>query len=171
MSDDSNIVDLGTVFYGSPSGLAVAVIGKTRVVGDQDVAIDIVSSGLCGTDLHFRKTYMALGHEGVGIISKIGSNVKTLKVGDRVGWGYNHNADLECHYCLTGRDTLCANREMYGTVDHDQASLGDRFVIKAAFVHVIPDSIPLRFAGPLQCGGATVFGGQYIPLDQQFMPS
>ncbi|UZJ56787.1 hypothetical protein CBS101457_006107 [Exobasidium rhododendri] len=158
MSSSTNTVDLGTHYYGSESGKAIAVSGKTKTVGDSDVVIEIYYSGLCGTDSHMRKANMALGHEGVGVISQVGKDVTNFKKGDRAGWGYVHDADMTCDYCLSGRDTLCDNRQMYGAADKDQASLGDRFVVKARFAHRIPDSIPLKYAGPLQCAGATVFG-------------
>lgn len=156
---DVQIIKLGTHFCGSESGKAVAVSDRSRKVGPKDVVIDIVASGLCGTDLHYRKAKgMALGHEGVGVVSQVGSGVTFVEVGARVGWGYNHLSDLKCDYCLSGRDTLCKQRQMYGAADQDQGSLGDKFVINEAFVHVIPDQLPLRYAGPLQCGGATVYG-------------
>ncbi|WFD00273.1 alcohol dehydrogenase (NADP(+)) [Malassezia yamatoensis] len=155
----SDKVELGTVFKGSESGKIVKAQGATVDLKPEDVVIDIAYSGLCGTDLHFRKNpKMVLGHEGVGVISKVGKDVKVLKVGDRVGWGYNHNACGYCKECWNGRDTLCPDRQMYGAADLEFGSFGDRAVLNAFFVHKVPDNIPLREAGPLQCGGATVYG-------------
>jgi D-arabinose 1-dehydrogenase-like Zn-dependent alcohol dehydrogenase len=57
-------------------------------LGPKEVLIKITHSSLCGTDLHYVPYGMALGHEGVGLVEKIGSGVTTLKVGDRVGAGY-----------------------------------------------------------------------------------
>ncbi len=54
----------------------------------KEVLIKITHASLCGTDVHMIPHGMALGHEGVGIVEKIGSEVKTLKVGDRAGAGY-----------------------------------------------------------------------------------
>ena len=151
-------VDLGTVFKGSPSGKIVQAKGATVELKRDQVVIDIAYSGLCGTDLHFRKRGdMVLGHEGVGVISQVGEDVKILKVGDRVGWGYNHNACGYCKQCWNGMDVLCPERQMYGAADLEFGSFGDRAVLNAYFVHKIPDEIPLRLAGPLQCGGATVY--------------
>lgn len=151
-------VDLGTVFTGSRSGRIVQAQGTTRALRPDEVVIDITHSGLCGTDLHFRKANMVLGHEGVGIVSQVGSDVMVHKVGDRVGWGYNHNACGYCPECWNGNDILCPDRKMYGSADRDFGSFGDRAVLNALFVHKIPDAISLRDAGPLQCGGATVYG-------------
>lgn len=51
----SATVDLGTVFKGTPSGKIIEAKGGTRQLRPNDVVIDIVYSGLCGTDLHYRK--------------------------------------------------------------------------------------------------------------------
>ncbi|PWN50117.1 putative NADP-dependent alcohol dehydrogenase [Violaceomyces palustris] len=108
---------------------------------------------------HMLSQDMVLGHEGVGIVSRVGPLVKNFKVGDRVGWGYNHgNCGNICKFCLKGKDTLCSQNRMYGNEDLDQASFGDRFVIDAEFAHHIPDGLELRDAAPLMCGGATVYG-------------
>lgn len=80
-------VDLGTGYSGSSSGKIVSITGNKRTLAPNQVVIDITHSGICGTDLHFRKADMILGHEGVGVISRVGSQVGNVKVGDRVGWG------------------------------------------------------------------------------------
>ncbi|PKI85347.1 alcohol dehydrogenase (NADP(+)) [Malassezia vespertilionis] len=151
-------VDLGTVFKGSESGEIVKAKGETIKLGPGQVVIDIAYSGLCGTDQHFRHNpNMVLGHEGVGIISQVDPLVKHYKVGDRVGWGYNHEACGFCNHCWNGRDVICPDRKMYGVADLEWGSFGDRAVLNEFFIHRIPDNYPLRLAGPLQCGGATVY--------------
>ena len=155
----STQVDLGTVFKGSSSGKIVQAKGETVELKPDQVVIDIAYSGLCGSDLHFRKKGdMVLGHEGVGIISQVGKDVDFLKAGDRVGWGCNHNACNYCKQCWNGVDTLCPHRAMYAMADSEFGSFGDRAVLSGYFVHKIPDDLPLKYAGPLQCGGATVYG-------------
>ena len=154
----SATVDLGTVFKGTPSGKIIEAKGGTRQLRPNDVVIDIVYSGLCGTDLHYRKADMVLGHEGVGVVSQVGSEVRNFKVGDRAGWGYNHKSCGYCDHCFEGWDTLCSERTMYGVKDLDFGSFGDRAVIDADYVHKIPEGMDLRSAGPFQCGGSTVYG-------------
>ncbi|CBQ72841.1 probable NADP-dependent alcohol dehydrogenase [Sporisorium reilianum SRZ2] len=151
-------VNLGTVFKGSQSGKVVKAQGGERTVHPRDVVIDITHSGLCYTDIHYLKKDMVLGHEGVGIVSQVGPEVKHFKKGDRVGWGYNHNSCGICKFCKKGRDTNCYENQMYARADLDQASFGDKFVITEEFCHKIPDGLELKHAAPLQCGGATVFG-------------
>ncbi|KAK0529705.1 hypothetical protein OC834_003573 [Tilletia horrida] len=62
---------------------------------------------------------------------------------------------------LDGEDTSCRESVAYGAKDFDQASFADRIVIPEAFTHIIPDSLSLAEAAPLQCAGATVFGAIY----------
>jgi D-arabinose 1-dehydrogenase-like Zn-dependent alcohol dehydrogenase len=60
-------------------------------LGPKEILLKITHASLCGTDLHFLTSGMALGHEGVGIVEKIGSEVTQFKVGDRAGAGYIRN--------------------------------------------------------------------------------
>ncbi|WFD32560.1 alcohol dehydrogenase (NADP(+)) [Malassezia sp. CBS 17886] len=153
------VVDFGTVFKGSKSGKIVTAQGAKHELGPNEVVIDIAYSGLCGTDMHYRcRSDMVLGHEGVGKISQVGSAVDVVKVGDRAGWGYNHDSCDYCDHCWNGYDTMCPKRKVYGYANLEWGSFGGRAVLDAHFVHKIPDEISFADAAPLQCGGATVFG-------------
>lgn len=147
-----------TVFKGSKDGsIRKSTTNKPdQLTGDQ-VFLRITASGLCGTDEHYRAQDMVLGHEGAGVVEAVGPAVRKLKVGDRVGWGYQHDSCGECEYCLTGRETFCQERAMYGYADFDQGSFASHAVWKEAFLFKIPDSISDEDAAPLMCGGATVF--------------
>lgn len=79
-----------TVFKGSSSGAITPSTGS-RAPGPTEAIISITHCGVCGTDEHYRHTPMGLGHEGVGLITELGSEAKTnseFKVGDRVGMGW-----------------------------------------------------------------------------------
>lgn len=58
-----------------------------KQLGLRDVLIKTTNSGICFTDVHAKGKGCGLGHEGVGIVKKIGAAVSNLAVGDRVGWG------------------------------------------------------------------------------------
>ncbi|APA12210.1 hypothetical protein SS1G_10803 [Sclerotinia sclerotiorum 1980 UF-70] len=145
-----------TVFKGSKEGKIVKAT-TTREVGANEVLVKITHSGLCGTDEHYRHADMALGHEGAGVAEQVGSAVKNIKKGDSVGWGYQHNSCNDCKQCLTGHETLCAGRVMYGEANLDQASMGTHAVWDAGFLFKIPDNLAREYAAPLMCGGATVY--------------
>ncbi len=103
----------------------------------------------------------ALGHQGVGIIEKIGPNVKELKKGDRVGWGYQHACCGYCDPCRTGRETYCPQRELYDEASLDQGSFAPHAVWHEAFVFPLPNALADEEVTPLMCAGATVFNVLY----------
>ncbi|KAJ9623307.1 hypothetical protein H2204_011213 [Knufia peltigerae] len=145
-----------TVFKGDRDGQLFEDT-TTRNIGPHEVLIRITHSGLCGTDLHYKTTNSGLGHEGVGVVEEIGESVTRFKKGERAGWGYEHNSCGHCKQCLTGRETFCAEREMYGAANLDQGSIGSHAVLNENFLFKIPESLSSEEAAPLMCGGATVF--------------
>ena len=66
-------------FAGGADGKIHEKHNQKKPVGDDEVAIRVTHSGLCGTDLHYLHTDMVLGHEGVGIVEEVGKNVTSLK--------------------------------------------------------------------------------------------
>jgi D-arabinose 1-dehydrogenase-like Zn-dependent alcohol dehydrogenase len=144
------------VFRGSEGG-AIKEVKTTKSVGPHDVLIEVTHSGLCGTDIHFRGADMGLGHEGAGVVKQVGENVTQFKVGDRAGWGYQHDCCGHCKQCLTGKETMCKGRHLYGEAELDQGSFASHAIWHENFVFKIPDSIENKYAAPLMCGGATVF--------------
>ena len=145
-----------TVFKGTESGIKKSETSKPALKGDQ-ILLKVTASGLCGTDLHYAKAGMVLGHEGVGVIEETGPDVKYMKKGDRVGWGYEHDSCGHCQQCLKGAETYCPERAMYGEADLDQGSFAHHAVWREAFLFQIPDAMSDEVAAPLMCGGATVF--------------
>lgn len=145
-----------TVFKGSENNKIVQCTTE-REIGPNDVLVRVTHSGLCGTDLHYTHLDMGLGHEGAGIVEEIGQSVSLLKKGDRVGWGYVHDACGHCKECYRGAETFCAERKLYSEADLDQGSMASHGVWKEDFLFRIPDSIKMEDAAPLMCGGATVF--------------
>ena len=89
------------VLCGSSEGNIVEKL-TTRRLGENDVFIKTTHSGLCGTDEHFLHSDQALGHEGVGVVKHIGSSVTSVKVGDRVGFGFIRRVCGRCDNCISG---------------------------------------------------------------------
>ncbi|KAH8723415.1 chaperonin 10-like protein [Phaeosphaeriaceae sp. PMI808] len=146
-----------TVYKGSKGGRIVKSETSKPDVKDDQVLLKVTATGLCGTDEHYKDQDIVLGHEGVGVVEQVGPNVKNMKKGDRVGWGYEVNSCESCKYCLTGRETYCADREMYGEANHDQGSFASHAIWRESFLYKIPDALTDEEAAPLMCGGATVF--------------
>ncbi|KAJ5595597.1 uncharacterized protein N7459_001805 [Penicillium hispanicum] len=145
-----------TVFRGSPDGTIRQEVSRRDDLKRDDVLVRITHSGVCFTDVHYRHADMALGHEGTGVVESTGPETKLLKQGDRVAWGYEHDCCGHCRQCLTGWETLCAERKMYGSADLDQGSFGTHAVWRETFLFQISDNISNEDAGPLMCGGSTV---------------
>lgn len=98
------------------------------VPGNDEVLVAVRAASVCGTDVHIwewnewaqhriRRVPMILGHELSGEIVRVGSNVRSLQVGDHVS-AETHIADGTCHSCRTGKMHICENVQVLG-VDRD----------------------------------------------------
>jgi len=118
-------------------------------IGINDVLIKIQKTSICGTDLHIYnwdqwaqktiKTPMTIGHEFVGHIEKIGSNVHDFEIGDLVS-GEGHVICGHCRNCLAGRRHLCKSPSGVG-VNRDGA-FAEYLAIPVTNVWYCDDSIP-----------------------------
>ena len=79
-------------------------------IGEDEALLKVIASGICGSDViewyRVPKAPIVLGHEATGIIDKVGSKVKTIKVGDRV-FVSHHVPCNQCRYCQRGNHTAC----------------------------------------------------------------
>lgn len=168
-----------TVFKGSKNGDVVEGQGH-RDPAPTEVIVKISHCGVCGTDEHYRHADQGLGHEGVGTITEVGSSVHDIsefRVGDVVGMGWFHKFCGHCKSCLTGENThfylplylltgqgrqdRCFNSTFFGTADQDQGCFGTAVAWDVSALFKIPNGIEPEFAGPLMCGGATVWSPLY----------
>lgn len=154
-----------TVFKGSKDGnpKKATTTRPDELKGDS-VLLKITASGLCYTDIHYKTADMALGHEGVGIVEATGPDVKKLKKGDRVGWGYEHDSCGLCKQCLTGQEIYCPERQMYASADLDQGSFGSHAIWREAFLFKIPDELTDEAAAPLYVPPLTSPGSCHPPI-------
>ena len=58
-----------------------------RALGLNEIKIRVTHSGICYTDVHAKDKACGLGHEGVGLVTDVGDAIRSMKPGDRVGWG------------------------------------------------------------------------------------
>jgi len=79
-------------------------------IGEDEALLKVMASGICGSDViewyRVPKAPIVLGHEATGVIDKVGSKVKSLKVGDRV-FVSHHVPCNQCRYCQRGSHTAC----------------------------------------------------------------
>jgi uncharacterized zinc-type alcohol dehydrogenase-like protein len=131
-------------------------------LANDQVEIDVKYCGICHSDLSMIDNEWGIsqyplvpGHEVAGVISQVGSNVSKLKVGQKVGLGWHSGYCNHCSQCDSGDHNLCA--ESQGTIISHHGGFADKVRADANSVVAIPDEIPLEVAGPLFCGGITVF--------------
>lgn len=89
-----NMTIANTVYRGVEGAVVKVPVEISSELGPKEVLIKITHSSLCYSDVHMIPSGAALGHEGVGIVEKIGREVTTLKVGDRAGGGYLRNVSI-----------------------------------------------------------------------------
>lgn len=126
------------------------------------VQIKIEACGICHSDLSVWRNEWGMsaypfvpGHEVVGIVEEAGGDVRHLKPGQRVGTGWYSASCMVCDVCMAGDHNLCASAEAIMMGRH--GGFADRVCVDAAWAVPVPDSIPVNAAGPLFCGGITVF--------------
>ena len=95
------------------------------------------------------------GHEGVGVVAAIGTNVANLKVGDRVGTKWLRNVCWRCTYCKAGNENMCVEQTHFGR--STPGSFQQYLTSPAVFTPKIPRGIPDEKAGPLLCAGVTMY--------------
>jgi len=128
------------------------------IPGPDQVLIKIHACGVCRTDLHIvdgELTDPAIplvpGHEIIGTVRQTGTNVKDLKVGDRIGVPWLGWTCGECAYCKSGRENLCEQARFTGyQIDGGYA---DFTVADERFCFPIPAVFSDVEAAPLLCAG------------------
>jgi propanol-preferring alcohol dehydrogenase len=131
--------------------------------GPGEVLVKVEASGLCHTDIHAARGDWPVkpqppfipGHEGVGIVERVGPGVTRVAEGDRVAVPWLGWACGECEYCASGWETLCLQQRNTGyTVDGGYAE----YVLgSAGFVGKVPEGIDPLDAAPLTCAGVTTY--------------
>ena len=132
-------------------------------LGVEEVEIIVAHCGICHSDLSMINNDWELssyplipGHEAVGWISAMGKEVKGFKVGQRVGVGWNSGSCMHCHSCLTGQHNLCP--QVLPTIANGHhGGFADKIRAHWVWVIPLPEQLDIASAGPLLCGGVTVF--------------
>lgn len=135
-----------------------------------DVKVDILYCGVCHSDLHFARNewnftqYPAVpGHEIIGRVATMGSDVKKFKVGDLVGVGCLVESCSTCPDCRAGLEQFCPEMAMtYGSTDKHlnlptYGGYAQSIVVRDEFVLRIPANLNPAAAAPLLCAGITTY--------------
>ena len=144
---------------------------ERREPGPADVLIDILYCGVCHTDVHFVRNEwgnsiypMVPGHEIVGRVAQVGSEVTRYKVGDAVGVGCFVDSCRVCPHCVAKEEQFCEKWPIttYNGMDPKTGAVtyggySTRITVDQDYVLRIPPSIPLDRAAPLLCAGITTY--------------
>lgn len=156
MSDDANMVPYHF---------------ERRALRDNDVAIEILYSGICHSDLHTvngdwgpQPYPLVPGHEIVGRVIATGSAVKSYKEGDKVAVGCMVDSCQECDQCENHEEQFCRNgmTMTYGSPDRQsgeitQGGYSKHIVVRQEFVLKVPDALDVSKVAPILCAGITTY--------------
>lgn len=131
-------------------------------LGAEQVEIAVEHCGICHSDLSMldnewgRTAYPFVpGHEVVGTVAALGAHAKGLKIGQRVGVGWFTGSCMHCRSCIGGEQHLCPTTEE--TIVGRHGGFADRVRAHWPWVFPLPAGLDADAAGPLFCGGITVF--------------
>jgi uncharacterized zinc-type alcohol dehydrogenase-like protein len=146
---------------------------QRREAGERDVQIEILFCGICHSDLHTARnewssvmptTYPCVpGHEIVGRVIKVGSEVKNWEPEDIVGVGCLVDSDQTCPHCQADVEQFCANATFtYNSPDKHLGGVtyggySESIVVDQRFVLRVPGNLDLAGVAPLLCAGITTY--------------
>jgi propanol-preferring alcohol dehydrogenase len=125
---------------------------------DNELLVRVSACGICRTDLHVvegelpvRRSPVIPGHQIVGRVAALGSNVADFQLNERVGIAWLNRTCGKCRYCLSGRENLCEQALFTGwSVNGGYAEYA---IAPASFTYRIPDAFEDVQAAPLLCAG------------------
>jgi len=151
-------------------GLAVHAAGAQLVpyrydpgeLKGNEVAVRISHCGICHSDIHLIDNDWGIsrypfipGHEIVGAVSAVGSQVRDLTVGQRVGVGWQADSCGICEWCRQGDEHLCAASQP--TCVGRNGGYADSIRVNSRFAIPVPETLESENVAPLLCGGITVY--------------
>lgn len=151
------------------SGLAPFSFER-KAAGEHDVQIEIKYCGVCHSDLHFVRNEwgmsiypMVPGHEIVGVVTHVGTNVKKYKEGDLVGVGCMVESCRVCNNCNEGLQQYCLNgmtMTYSWPLKDGTATMGgysNNIVVNEDFVLKVSEKLAVEKVAPLLCAGITTY--------------
>lgn len=148
----------------TPNAKAKLVRQKVELtpLGPEEVEVQVEHCGLCHSDVSVRNNEWGfsqfpavLGHEVIGRVVDVGSAAKRLKVGQQVGIGWAAGSCMHCRQCMSGNHNLCAQSVL--TIVGHKGGFASRVRAHWAWTIPLPEKTNAADAGPLLCGGITVF--------------
>ena len=133
-----------------------------KPLASTEVAIAVEYCGVCHSDLHLidndweiSKYPLVPGHEIMGKVIAIGSQVKNTPIGAVVGVGWQRSSCGHCYECKTGHDNMC--NESHATCIGHRGGFADIHITEENYCFIMPELLQRPEAAPLLCGGITVY--------------
>ncbi|KAK6453714.1 alcohol dehydrogenase, class V [Scheffersomyces xylosifermentans] len=146
---------------------------EPRELWPTDITIKVIACGVCGSDCHqvsgnwgpFNRENLIVGHEIIGEVIEVGSEVTKHKIGDIVGIGAQSDSCGECERCKSGNEQYCQNGSVltYNSVHPKadgyvtQGGYASHIRVNAHFAVAVPKKLSIHNAAPLLCGGLTAY--------------
>lgn len=144
---------------------------ERREIRANDVAFDISFAGICHSDIHQAREEwgdalfpMVPGHEIVGIVTAVGSEVSRFSIGERIGVGVFIDSCRNCGNCKRGLQQYCYEgmTGTYNGYERDKKTIAfggysNKFVIDQDYAIKISDSLSFEGVAPLLCAGITLY--------------
>ena len=130
---------------------------------EKDIRVSVTHCGVCHSDIHAIDNYYGIvdfpfvpGHEIVGYVLDVGPAVSELKIGDRVGIGWQGRSCMQCEWCMKGEEQLCMDIVPSGTwVPY--GGFSSSVVVDCRFAYPLPSGMSSQVAAVLVCAGVTVY--------------
>jgi len=146
--------------------LKLTEIDRHEIKKPDEILLKIEACGVCHSQLHgiegdwkdigIPPTLPTVpGHEVVGKIVEIGSNVTKFKIGDRAGITPLLEACKVCQYCKEGKEQLCESSIITG--ESLKGGYAEYITVSEDFATKIPESMKSEYAAPLFCAGITAY--------------
>lgn len=144
---------------------------ERREPGPNDVQIEILFCGVCHSDLHTARGEwgpalypLVPGHEIVGRVTQVGSDVKNFKAGDLAGVGCMVDSCQVCSSCQDGLEQYCKEGSTFtynsyerGKQTTTQGGYSKQIVVREEFALRVSEKLPLQNVAPLLCAGITTY--------------
>jgi len=146
--------------------LKLTEIDRHEIANPKEVLVKIEACGVCHSQLHSIEgdwkdigippaLPTVPGHEVVGKIVEVGSNVTKFKVGERVGITPLLGSCLDCQYCNDGKEYLCEKMDVTG--ESLKGGYTEYITVSEDFATKVPDTMKSEYAAPLFCAGITAY--------------
>ena len=142
-------------------------------VGAYDVLIHVKACGICGSDVHGydgstgrRIPPLIMGHEAAGRVARVGSEVRSVHVGDRVTFDSTVSCG-HCRFCSTGEVNLCDNRQVLGVSCGDyrrNGAFAEYVSVPEHIVYALPDSFPYEKAALIEAVSIAVHAAKITDI-------